>query len=176
MDSEFWKWIEENFVLITGVAASIKWVWEYSETRKFEKNRFLLERIEHFNSQKSVQTVQKLLDWNRIAIDINGESKVIEDSFLAEALKAHDDKDQFTLTEMYIRQIFDDYFTHLSELIILSQTGLVDSRNLKKFMKYWIEILNGTKKNKPTKLVSTFSRYLSFYGYSEVLDFIQKKD
>lgn len=171
----FFGWIEENFVLITGVAASLKWIWEYSESRKFEKNKFLLERIEKFNLLDSTQTAQKLLDWNKISIKINSDTRVIDDNFLIEALKTHDEKDQFTLTEVHIRQIFDDYFTGLSELIILSQTGLVDSKNLNRFMKYWIEILNGTKKNKPIKLIGSISRYLSFYGYSDVLEFIQAR-
>ena len=168
-----WKWIEDNFVLVTGVAASIKWIWEYSESRKFEKNKFLLERIERFNDQPSVQTVQRLLDWNKISIDVNGEAKVIDDAFLIGSLLTHDVKDQFTLTEVYIRQIFDDYFTGISELTILAKTGLVDSTNLKKFMRYWIEILNGTKLNKPREFSETIKRYLAFYGYSDVLEFIK---
>jgi hypothetical protein len=174
MTLAFWKWIQDNFVFITGVAASVKWIWEYSASRKFEKNKFLLERIEKFNSQESIQTVQKLLDWNKISINVNSEQRVIDDAFLIEALKTHNVKDQYTLTEAHIRQAFDDYFTGISELIILAKTGLVDSTNLKKFMKYWIEILNGTKANKPADLITSIDSYLKFYGYSDVSDFIKK--
>ena len=173
MNSSIWKWIVENFVLITGVSAAVKWIWEYSEGRKFEKNKFLLDRIEKFNEQSSIQTVQRLLDWNKISIDVNGEIRVIDDEFLIGSLLTHDVKDQFTLTEVYIRQIFDDYFTGISELIILANTGLVDSVNLKKFMRYWIEILNGKNLNKPKEFSETIERYLSFYGYSDVLEFIK---
>jgi len=176
MSLYIWKWIEENFILITGVAASSKWIWEYSESRKFEKNKFLLERIEKFNSHHSIRTVQSLLDWNKISIEINGVSTIVDDECLVEALKTHDLKDRFTTTEFYIRQIFDEYFTGISELIILSKTGLVDSVNLRKFMKYWTEIMNGTKHNKPAELINSIERYLQFYGYSDVLEFIGKKE
>ena len=65
------NWVVDNFVLIAGLATTLRWVWEYSQNRKFEKNKFLLERIEKFNSLPSTQKMQKLLDWNSIKIDID---------------------------------------------------------------------------------------------------------
>ena len=166
-------WTIDNFVLITGLATTLKWVWEYSEGRKFEKNKFLLERIEKFNSQPSTQKMQKLLDWNAIKIEINGNRTKVDDDILIEALKTHNNKKSFNPTEVYIREIFDKYLTGLTELIILSKTGLVDKKNLKKFIQYWINILNGTKKNKPKLLVDTFQKFIDFYGYSEVSEFLK---
>jgi hypothetical protein len=168
-----WNWVESDFVLIAGLATSLKWVWEYSHGRKFEKNKFLLERVEKFNILESTKKVQKILDWNAITIEINGVDTKINDSILVEALKTHDQKVIFDSTEVYIREIFDEYFTGLTELIILSNTGLVDKKNLKKFLKYWIDILNGIKKNKPESFVKTIGKYLSFYKYEEVLDFLK---
>jgi len=168
-----WNWVESDFVLIAGLATSLKWVWEYSQGRKFEKNKFLLERVEKFNILESTKKVQKILDWNAITIEINGVDTKINDSILVEALKTHDQKVIFDLTEVYLRQIFDDYFTGITELIILSNTGLVDKKNLKKFLKYWIIILNGKKQNKPESFVKTIENYLKFYGYTEVLEFLK---
>lgn len=166
------QWIETNFVLIAGVAASLKWVWEYSESRKFEKNKFLLERIERFNNLESTIQVQKLLDWNSINIVINSEVIKVDDDMIIESLVTQESKMRFDSKEVYIREIFDDYFTGLTELIILSKTGLVDSKNLKKFLKYWTQILNGEKRNKPKELISTIEKYLNFYGYVEIIEFI----
>ena len=168
-----WNWVESDFVLIAGLAASLKWVWEYSQGRKFEKNKFLLEKVEKFNSLESTKKVQKVLDWNAITIEINGVYTKIDDSILVEALKTHDQKISFDSTEVYIREIFDEYFTGLTELIILSKTGLVDKKNLKKFLQYWVNILNGTNKNKPESFVKTIGNYLSFYKYEEVLNFLK---
>jgi hypothetical protein len=170
---KIWNWVESDFVLIAGLATSLKWVWEYSQSRKFEKNKFLLERIEKFNNLESTQKVQKILDWNSISIEINDVKVKVDDGILVESLKTHDQKISFDSTEVYLRQIFDDYFTGITELIILSNTGLVDKRNLKKFLKYWIDILNGKKKNKPESFVKTIENYLKFYGYTEVLEFFK---
>ena len=166
-------WTVNNFVLIAGVATTLKWVWEYSQSRKFEKNKFLLERIEKFNSLSSTQKMQKLLDWNAIKIELDGVSTKVDDVDLIEALKTHEQKMSFDSSEVLIREIFDDYLTGLTELIILSETGLVDQKNLKRFLKYWVSILNGTKQNKPKSLVETFQRFIDYYGYSEVSDFLK---
>ena len=166
-------WTVDNFVLIAGLATTIRWVWEYSESRKFEKNKFLLERIEKFNSLPSTQKMQKILDWNAIKIDIDGVSTKVDDEILIEALKTHDQKVSFDSTEVYLREIFDDYLTGLTELIILSNTGLVDKKNLKRFIQYWVDILNGSKKNKPENFVNCIEKYLNFYGYDEVLKFLK---
>jgi len=167
------NWIQDNFVVIAGLATTIRWVWEYSQTRKFEKNKFLLERIEKFNNSPSTLKVHKLLDWNKTKIEINDEIVVVDDAILVEGLKTHNQKMNFTQQEAYIREIFDDYFTGLTELIILSQTGLVDKKNLKRFFKYWIEILNGKKKNKPQVFSETIKCYLEFYGYTDILIFLK---
>lgn len=170
---KIWQWVESDFVLIAGLSTSLKWVWEYSQSRKFEKNKFLLERIEKFNNLESSKKVQKILDWNSISIEINDVRVKVDDGILVESLKTHDQKASFDSIEVYLRQIFDDYFTGITELIILSNTGLVDKRNLKKFLKYWIDILNGKKKNKPKSFVKTIENYLKFYGYTEVLEFLK---
>ena len=168
-----WQWVESDFVLIAGLATSLKWVWEYSQGRKFEKNKFLLERVEKFNNLESTQKVQKILDWNAIKIEINNVTVKVDDSIIVEALKTHDQKVSFDSTEVYLRQIFDDYFTGITELIILSNTGLVDRNNLKKFLKYWVDILNGNKQNKAENFVNTIKNYLDFYGYDEVSNFLK---
>ena len=111
---KLWNLIESNFVLIAGLATSVKWVWEYSQSRKFEKNKFLLEKVEKFNSLESTKKVQKVLDWNAITIEINGVYTKMDDSILVEALKTHDQKISFDSTEVYIREIFDEYFTGLT--------------------------------------------------------------
>lgn len=169
----FIDWTVDNFVLIAGLATTLRWVWEYSESRKFEKNKFLLERIEKFNNLESTKKMQKLLDWNSIKIDINGVSTKVDDSILMEALKTHNDKKTFDSIEVEIRETFDDYLTGLTELIILSKTGLVDKKNLKKFLLYWINILNGKKQNKPKEIINTFDKFIKYYGYVEVSYFLK---
>jgi hypothetical protein len=167
------EWIVDNFLIISGLIATIRWIWEYSQRRKFEKNKFLLERIEKFNNNPSVKKIQKILDWNSIIIEINGVEIKVNDAILIEAFKTHNEKKFYNKTEIYLREIFDDYLTGLTELIILSKTGLVDKNNLRKFLQYWLDVLNGKMKNKPKSLVNTFNNFIEYYGYSEISKFIK---
>lgn len=166
------SFLEDNFVLIGGLAAAFKWIYEYSQQRKFERNKFLLERIEKFYQIEEVQLVQKLLDWNSITITYDGKEYVITDEILSNALVTHNRKSKFTPTEVMIRKIFDIYFDELKELIILRDCGLIDHTNLKRFLEYWIDILSGDKKNKPKDFIDTLHTYLDFYGYDDVLEFV----
>lgn len=169
------KNLESNLLVITSLGTAIKWIWEYSMVRKFEKNKFLLEKIEQFNSLESTQKVHKLLDWNSLKLEINSELILINDEILRLSLITHDKKHSFDSQEVYLRRIFDEYFDNLGKLIILSDTGLVDKKNLRKFLKYWISILNGSLNNKPKDLIETIHTYLEFYGYTDVLKFIKLK-
>ena len=166
------SYIEDNFVLIAGLAAAFKWIWEYSQQRKFEKSKFLLERIEKFNDIEEVKLVHKLLDWNSISIAYEGKEYVIDDEILINGLVTHNNRSKFNQTEVMLRKIFDIYFDELKELIILRDCGLIEHKDLKRFLKYYIDILNGDKKNKPNDFVTTIHNYLDFYGYEDVLEFI----
>ena len=167
------NWIQDNFVWIAGLSAGLKWIWEFSTSNKFNKNKFLVERIDKFDSLDSTKKVKKLLDWNLSKIEINGELVRVDDDFLIQSLRVHGEYDQFSLEESYLRKIFDEYFDGLEQLIVLSKTGIIDKENLFKFIEYWIDILKGKKQNKPKTLIETIHTYLKFYGYSELFKILK---
>lgn len=167
------NWIQDNFVWIASLAAGIKWIWEFTLSTRFNKNKFLVERIDKLDSLESTKKVKKLLDWNLSKIEIDGQLIKIDDGFLIESLRIHKQNDQFTQQEAYIRKIFDEYFDGLEQLVILSETGIIHKKNLNKFIGYWIDILKGNKNNKPKTLIYTIHKYLEFYGYSELLKILK---
>lgn len=168
------NFLKENFLYITAIVTSIKWVYEYSNKLKWEKNKFLLERLESFFKDKNTQNIELVLDWNKIKIENNGIEHKINDEILFEALQTHNIKNSFDSTELYLRNAFDDYFDKLTEFIILAESGMISEKNLRKFLQYWVEILNGKKKSKSKKLVDQFSKYLEYYGYDKLKNFIKK--
>lgn len=170
--SSIYHYILQNFVFVGGLAAGLKWIYEYSEKRKFEKSKFLLERVEKFDDLGNTKLVKQMLDWNKSKFTINGKVTVISDATLIDALITHDKKQQYTDDEVWIRGQFDEYFDNLNEFILLSEYGLIDKKNLKKMMKYWIEILNGQKNVKKKQFSISIKNYLLFYGYHDVAAFI----
>lgn len=171
--TDVYNYIIKNFVILTGLITGIKWLYEYSQKRKFEKSKFLLERIEKFDDLENTKVVKKMLDWNKSKFKIAPNSTVIiTDSILIEALTTHDKKSDFNEIEVWIRDQFDEYLDNLNEFILLSECDLVDKKNLRKMMIYWIEILNGNKRVKPRKFSNQIQSYLLFYGYHDVAAFV----
>jgi hypothetical protein len=168
-----YNYVLNNFVFVTGVAAGMKWVYEYSQSRKFEKNKFLYEKISGLDDLENTKFVKKMLDWNKFKIKDGQDIHFITDDILIEALTTHDKKKQFNPTEVWVRAQFDEYFDNVNELIILSECGLIDRNNLKRMLKYWIDILNGTKKVKRKQFSIQIQNYLSYYGYHDVAAFIK---
>ena len=169
-----YHYILNNFVFVTGVLAGMKWVWEYSQSRKFEKNKFLYDKISEFDDLENTKFVKKMLDWNKFKIKDGLDIHFITDDILIEALTTHDKKNQFNPTEVWIRDQFDEWLDSINELIILSECGLIDKKNLKKMLKYWIDILNGTKKVKRKEFSVQIQNYLLYYGYHDVAAFIKQ--
>jgi hypothetical protein len=168
------EFLKNNFLYITAILTGAKWVYEYSNKLKWERNKFLLDRLEIFFNDENTKNVQLMLDWNLIKVKSEGIEYKVSNEVLFEALQTHDIKNTFNSTEVYIRGAFDEYFDKLNEFIILCEAGMISEKSLRKFLSYWINILNGKKKSKSKIIVDQFSKYLDFYGYTSLKNFIKK--
>lgn len=156
------------------VGAAIKWTYEYSNKLKWEKNKFLLEQIEKFQSDPNTQTMELILDWNRCNIVINETKIEFDDDLFYHSLATHDKVHKFTKEELLLRGLFDDYFDSLTKLIILADSGMVSESNLKLFLSYWFKILSGESSSKSQTIIDQIRSYLQFYGYDRLLEFLEK--
>ncbi len=163
-----------NSVFLLGTFTAIKGVFEYSQKRKFEKNLFLHEQMNKFFEIEEVQVVHRLLDWNSSRISYSGKEYFFDDGILLGGIQTHDKKTRFDEREVIIRKVFDKYFDELNHLVILKDCNLLDESNLRKFLKYWIEIIKGEKRNKSSEIIKALHKYLEFYDYIEVKKFILK--
>jgi hypothetical protein len=166
--------IELVLTIIGGFAATFKWIYEYSSKLKWEKNKFLLDKIEDFQNLESTKTMNKILDWNSISIFYKNNSLKVDDMLLYESFKTHDDKHKFTSSEVLLRGLFDEYFDNLNKFVILCRCDLISEKNFILFMEYWFNILSGESMSKNRELVEQIHKYLEFYNYGSLLYFIKK--
>lgn len=164
----------DNSVLLIGTFTAIKGVYEYSQKRRFEKNLFLHEQINKFFSIEEVQVAHRLLDWNATKIHYNGIDYYFDDASILAGVQTQEKKNKFNEKEVVIRKVFDRYFDELNHLIILKDCNLIDESNLRRFLKYWIDILKGEKRNKPEIVITSILQYLDYYDYKDVKKFILK--
>jgi hypothetical protein len=167
--------IELIISIVCALVAAFKWVYEYTEKLKWDKNKFLVEQIEKFQSLESTKAMETLLDWNGSNVTINGEKLFVNDETLIGAFQTHDVKHKFNSIEFKLRNVFDDYFDNFTKLVFMSKVGLVEKESLVIFSEYWINILSGESKNKPRELVESIQYYLEYYEYYDLLNFIISK-
>lgn len=166
----------EIFITLVGfLIATLKWIYEYSEKLKWDRNKFLLDELERFHNLETTQNAEILLDWNGITINSNNEKIYVNDDILFESLQTHNIKHKFSVEEVKLRALFDDYFDNFTKLILMCKSKLLPEKNFRMFMKYWIDILSGDRKNKPQKVHNQIKTYLEFYGYHEIIKFINNE-
>jgi len=148
--------IEEKITLGIAVVTGVKWVYEYTKKLTWDKNIFLLERFEKFKSKETTKAMHLILD------------------MLFESFETHDVKKTFTQDESVLRKMFDEYFDDLNEFRLLSETGIISEKNYRLYMKYWFQILNGEKLSKKQRLRDQIKKYMNYYGFEELYEFIGK--
>ena len=166
--------IEEKITFGIALITGIKWVYEYTKKLTWDKNKFLLEKYDKFKSKESTKTMQLILDWNAIVVPLSGVNIRVTDEMFYESLQTHDVRQTFTINEVRLRKLYDEYFDELNEFRLLSEAGLISEKNYRFFMKYWFEIITGKNKSKSDEIIKQLEHYLKFYGYSDLYDFMNK--
>lgn len=157
-----------------GLFATGKWLYELIQKNKWEKNRFLLEKLEEFREKENTKVFHQILDWNKSYVEIEGNSVRVTDELFIESLDLHTQRGKFSRDELLLRNTFDRYFDDLSTLHFMVKVGLIEEKHFKKFMEYWFKFLRG-EGNKPKEFHIKISTYMKFYGYGELYDFISEK-
>ena len=157
------------------VLTFIKETWEYIKGQKWKKSEFLSKEIKEFFKDDNVSKVCAMLDWNARKIEIDGKVVLITDDMLHAALQTHADRSKFTEVEARLRDIFDQFFDKLSYFNIHIQNGLVSQTEVLTYLSYYLDILSKPGR-KPKRLVEVFNNYISYYGFVNVQQLINKSN
>lgn len=164
---------EKLITVSVGLLAAFRGVHEYVRQGRWARGKYLIERLDVFRAKESTAIVCSMLDWNSVELKVGERRITLDDYGLYAALQTHDVKNNFTDVEVEVRRLFDAFFDDLHGLVTLCRVGLVDERDLRVHLAYWVNILSGWRKSKPPALVEQFATYMEFYGYGDVLAFIR---
>lgn len=166
--------ISNLIVIIGGFIAFGKWIYEIVQNYKWERNKFLLEKLEEFRSKENTKIFHQILDWNGSNIKINDKTFRVDDLLLITSLDLHKDRGVFQKEELLLRNTFDRYFDDLSTMVFMVKVGLIDEEHFRNFMGYWFKILKGEGR-KPEVFKTKVEKYMKYYGYEELYNFIIEK-
>ena len=166
--------VSNLIVIIGGFIAFGKWIYEIVQNYKWERNKFLLEKLEEFRKKDNTKIFHQILDWNGSKIKINGKEFRVDDLLLITSLDLQTDREVFQTEELLIRNTIDEYFDDLTTLVFMVKVGLIDEDYFRNFMSYWFNILKGDGR-KPEIVSKKIKKYLKYYGYEELYNFMIEK-
>lgn len=159
------KNIEVILTICFSVIGAAKWIYEYTKKLKWERTKFLSEKMDEFLSDSEIKKVLVMLDWNSANIELDGKYIRYDDNLLMSALTTHNVKSSFSVEEKYIRTLFDNFLDKLMRFQIWIDTGLIDEKDTIRFLGYYLDIMSGKRKSKSKEFVSHLKNYMNFYGY-----------
>jgi hypothetical protein len=166
--------ISNLIVIVGGFIAFGKWIYEIVQNYKWERNKFLLEKLEDFRDKSVTKVMHQILDWNHSTVKINDSEFKVDDSLIISSLDLHSDRSVFKKEELLLRNTFDTYFDDLTNMVFMVRVGLIDEKHFRNFMDYWFRILKG-EKSKPSVFKNKIKKYMDYYGYRELYNFIIEK-
>ena len=114
-----------------------------------------------------------MLDYNKRFIEINSKSTKIDDDFLIQALKTHEEKQIFSPEEAYVRDLFDNFFDKLGFFNIYIKQGLVNRKEVNEYLQYYMGIVSKPGR-KPKELVDIFTNYIEYYDFKNAKELLMK--
>jgi hypothetical protein len=162
-----------DIIPLLGIFSFIKAIIEYRKTQLWKESEFLSKEIKEFFSDERVKVVLTLLDWNVRKIMINGQEVKVNDDYMIEALKTHNQKSRFSIEEAHIRDLFDNFFDKLAYFNIHCKNGLVSEKKIFNYFDYYFNILTTTER-KDWNFIKTIDNYIDYYDYTNVRELLDK--
>jgi len=162
-----------EIIPLLGIFSFIKAIVEYRKTQLWKESEFLSREAKEFFSDEKVKTVLTLLDWNARKIIIDGKEVKVNDAYMIEALKTHNQRSRFTVEEAHIRDLFDNFFDKLAYFNIHCKNGLVSEKKVFNYFSYYFNILTTTER-KDMDFLKAINSYIDYYDYTNVRDLLDK--
>jgi hypothetical protein len=123
----------------------------YSKAQEWKRGEFIAAQIKSFESDRKIQIVMTMLDWNdrelNFPLETGGEIILImvDDALLSSALLPHDAAQGYYPKEVMIRDCIDRYLDMLARLQNFVDARLIGVAELRPYMDYWIQLTAGKK-------------------------------
>jgi hypothetical protein len=162
-----------DFIPLLGIFSFIKAIIEYRKSQLWKESEFLSKEVKEFFSDDRVKVVLTLLDWNARKIMINDQEVKVNDAYMIEALKTHNQRSRFSIEEAYLRDLFDNFFDKLAYFNIHCKNGLVSEEKIFNYFSYYFNILTTTER-KDVDFLRSINNYIDYYDYTNVRELLDK--
>ena len=174
--------ILKTIALFGAALAFVVGLAQYRRAQHWKRAEWVAQEMKSFLGDPIVQAVFLMFDWGsrRIALypDRKEESDryvLLTNEIVAAALMSHDDRPGFSQLEADIRAAFDRALDGLERFHSYVDTGLVELRDLRPYLKYWAVSLCAPRSPRPPEhRLARLRAYMIRYGYEGALGLLQR--
>lgn len=175
-------WVEVSKIIgvAVGLLVAIFGLIQFRINQRWRKSALAKELLEEFYSDEALTCCRQILDWasREIVIPTKYRSSLdasvlyYDSGDLSPALLHEASKGKFTRTQMFYRDIFDEFFAYLERIEHYLSIGLIERRDVRA-LKYWLREL-AVPRFGPHDRDSVYLKFLDGYGYTGVLQLMQR--
>ncbi len=163
-------WITAMVALLGGGAA----LWQYWRAQEWKRAEWVAADVKEWLREPEVRNCLLMLDWQErklpllVADGTWTTTFVYREEMLLHALSSPTSPQQqdYTDEEVSIRDSFDRFFGGLERFEDFRERGLVSVRDLKPYLRYWVEILADSRNIQKSAAVRTrLWAYVNDYGF-----------
>jgi hypothetical protein len=188
----FAQLIVSFFGFIGAISAFTFAIYQYKKSEKWKRMEFVAKEVKEFEADPQIQNALLMIDWGVRKINLflvsnpkDSDLRTVTRDVQWRSLLPHPIKQTFpeyqaepkinpvhlgfTEDEAKIRDTYDFFLTRLDRLSTFIKARLIDSKELKPFIDYWIDAITtteGLKKDAAWKCA--LLTYISYYKYTGV--------
>jgi hypothetical protein len=130
-------------VLVAAVGGTLA-LRQYRENQRWRETEFIAKEAKDFFENALVINGLKILDWEKRKIEFDqNEKKMVNRELLRGSLRRGRDADKFSHDQVYIRDLFDNFFDRLGRFEQYIRSGVVSFPMVERYFRYWGELLTG---------------------------------
>jgi hypothetical protein len=160
-----------------GLATGIVAVTKYIESQRWKKSEFAASLLMRLHTDPELRLACHILDWSarRMKVPEAQMREDLEPTFvhkpetLREAMRAHENKNEFPWPQFVYRDTFDRFFTYLEQVEHFISRRLIRVEDVEP-LSYWLTAIR-----KPYYMKeSPFTEFLEAYGYKGVFALMRR--
>ncbi len=132
-----------KFGVIGGVLVFAIGLWQYGITQKWERAKFIIERVKEFEANNWVQSAQAILSGPGASVYIHGadEDPVVVDEALLVTALGRVSPGSLPRDARGVRSAFDAYFSFLDEFNHFLWIGVARKKEISLYLEHWLKII-----------------------------------
>jgi hypothetical protein len=169
--------IQEYWQQIIAVGAAVGFlygVYRYVKAQRWQKAQIVLDLMSLFQKNEKVQTVCKMLDWDKRTLTIDGTTLVVDNEHLLKSLQVgywDIEGAGYTKEQVVTKDAFDAFFDFFDKLYAFRKSDLLEMKDLSYFY-YWFRRILDMEQEDNTELQNAILKYAETYkchGFLELL-------